>query len=127
MDGPAERRERRAGLLGLLPFGANPKNFVLTASAATSVVEAGTHSVDLALAVLVFVLLGSCTVLSAVVVHLTGGRRAEVFLDSVRQFMVANSTVIMVIPSSATDSPQSADTRSLGRTPCAQGKRPSRH
>ncbi|MFI0960733.1 GAP family protein [Streptomyces sp. NPDC021080] len=87
----------RALLLGALLSGANPKNLVLTASAATSIAEAGAHDVGLIAAVTVFVLIASCTVLGAVAVHLAGGRRAASFLDSVRRFMVANSTVITVI------------------------------
>lgn len=87
----------RALLLGALLSGTNPKNLVLTASAATSIVEAGAHSVDLIVAVTVFVLVGSCTVLGAVIIHLFGGQRAASFLDSVRQFMITNSTVITAI------------------------------
>lgn len=84
-------------LLGLVLAGANPKHFVLTASAATSIVEAGVHGAQLAVAVAVFVLLGSCVVVGLTIVHLVGGRRAASFLDVVRQFMVANSATIMVI------------------------------
>ncbi|MFD3925523.1 GAP family protein [Streptomyces sp. NPDC058614] len=56
-------------LLGTLLSGANPKNLVLTASATTSIVEAGAHNGDLIVAVVVFVLIGSCTVLGAVNIH----------------------------------------------------------
>ncbi|MFG2870726.1 GAP family protein [Streptomyces sp. NPDC048338] len=87
----------RALLLGALLSGANPKNLMLTASATASIVETGVHDVGLAAAVAVFVLIASCTVVGAVGVHLVGGQRAASFLDSVRQFMVANSTVITVI------------------------------
>ncbi|MFB6561913.1 GAP family protein [Streptomyces sp. NPDC056400] len=87
----------RALLLGLLLSGANPKNLVLTASAATSIVEAGAHHGDLVVAATVFVLIGSCTVLGAVVIHLLGGQRAASFLDSVRQFIITNSAVITAI------------------------------
>jgi threonine/homoserine/homoserine lactone efflux protein len=87
----------RALVLGLLLSGANPKHFVLTASAATSMVEAGVHGADLAVAVGVFVLLGSCTVAGAVIAHIVGGRRAASFLDAVRRYMVANSTAITVL------------------------------
>ncbi|MGW0970764.1 GAP family protein [Streptomyces sp. NPDC002516] len=87
----------RALLLGVLLSGANPKNLVLTASAATSIVEAGAHDVDLVAAVAVYVLIASCTVLGAVGLHLAGGRRAASFLDGTREFMVTNSTVITVI------------------------------
>ncbi|MFE6756714.1 GAP family protein [Streptomyces sp. NPDC057684] len=84
----------RALVLGALLSGANPKNLVLTASAATSIVETGAHDGDLTVAVTVFVLVGSCTVLGAVLIHLLGGQRAASFLDSVRQFMITNSAVI---------------------------------
>ncbi|WP_460105395.1 GAP family protein [Streptomyces sp. YKOK-J1] len=87
----------RALLLGALLSGANPKNLVLTASAATAAVEAGAHGSDLVLAVALFVLLGSCTVLGAVAAHLLGGRRAASFLDDVRKFMIANSVVITAV------------------------------
>lgn len=87
----------RALLLGVLLSGANPKNIVLTASAATAMVEAGAHGADLVVAVAVFVLVGSCTVLGAVMVHVVGGTGAASFLDAVRQFMVANNTVIVVL------------------------------
>ncbi|MGW1246196.1 GAP family protein [Streptomyces sp. NPDC002535] len=87
----------RALLLGALLSGANPKNLVLTASATASIVEAGAHDVDLAVAVVLFVLIASCTVLGAVGLRLAGGQRSVTLLDSVRQFMVTNSTVITVI------------------------------
>ncbi|MYV70364.1 GAP family protein [Streptomyces sp. SID2131] len=87
----------RALLLGVLLSGANPKNLVLTASAAASIIEAGAHGADLVVAVVAFVLIGSCTVLGSVVAHLLGGRRAVSFLDGVKRFMIANSTVITVI------------------------------
>ncbi|MGW2825742.1 GAP family protein [Streptomyces sp. NPDC001443] len=87
----------RALLLGALLSGANPKNLVLTASAATSIVEAGAHDIGLAVAVALFVLIASCTVLGAVGIHFAGGQRATAFLEGVRQFMVTNSTVITVI------------------------------
>jgi threonine/homoserine/homoserine lactone efflux protein len=87
----------KALVLGALLSGANPKNLVLAASAATSMVEAGTHGTDLIVAVAVFVLVGSFTVVGAVVVRLVGGRWGESLLDSVRTFMVANSTVITVL------------------------------
>ncbi|MEU0634058.1 GAP family protein [Streptomyces sp. NPDC005989] len=87
----------RALLLGLLLSGANPKNLVLTASAAASIAEAGAHDADLVAAITVFVLIASCTVLGSVAIHFIGGQRAASFLDSLRRFMVTNSNVITVI------------------------------
>jgi threonine/homoserine/homoserine lactone efflux protein len=87
----------KAFVLGVLLSGINPKNFVLTASAATSMAETGIDGTDLLVAVLVFVLIASCTVLGAVVVHFVGGQWGASLLDAVRQFMVANSTPITVV------------------------------
>ena len=87
----------RAVALGALLSGANPKNFVLAAAAATSMVEAGVQGADLVVAGVLFVLVGSCTVVGAVAVRLVGGRWGESLLESVREFMVANSAVITVL------------------------------
>jgi threonine/homoserine/homoserine lactone efflux protein len=87
----------RALMLGALLSGANPKNVVLTAAAATTMVEAGVEGAQLAVSGIVFVFLGSVVVIGAVVGHLAGGPRAASMLDTVRQFMVTNSAVIMVI------------------------------
>lgn len=87
----------RALGLGALLGGANPKNFVLTAAAASSMVEAGAHGTDLVVAVVVFVVLASSTVLGAVVVRRAGGPRGASSLEAVRGFMVANATVVTVV------------------------------
>lgn len=87
----------RALTLGLVLSAANPKNIALTASASTSIVEAGAHDAALAVALVAFVLLGSCIVLGAVVAHFTGGPRAAASLEDVRRFMIANSAVIVMI------------------------------
>ena len=86
----------KALVLGALLSGANPKNFVLAAAAATSMVEAGVHGTGLIVAVVVFVLVGSFTVVGAVSVRFVGGQRGASLLDGVREFMVANSAVITV-------------------------------
>jgi threonine/homoserine/homoserine lactone efflux protein len=86
----------KAFVLGGVLAGANPKNFVLAAAAAVSVVEAGEHGAELVAAVVAFVLVGSCTVAGAVVIRVVGGRWGVSLLDDVRTFMVANSAVITV-------------------------------
>lgn len=87
----------RAFAIGALISGVNPKTAILTAAAATSIVESGVHGAELIVALLAFVLLGSCTVVGAVLIHFLGGERAAVFLESVREFMVANNAIIMAI------------------------------
>ncbi len=87
----------RSLVLGSALGGANPKNIVLAAAAATSMVEAGTEGTDLVIALVVFVLVGSVTVIGAVVARLAGGQRGISLLEEVRGFMVANSVVITVV------------------------------
>ena len=86
----------RALMFGLVLSGANPKNFVLTASASAAMVETGVHGPDLVIATVAFVLVGSCTVIGAVMVKLFGGEWGVGLLDGVRGFMVAHSTAITV-------------------------------
>lgn len=83
--------------LGGLLAGANPKNFVLAASATAAMIETGAHGTDLAIAAGAFILLCSSTVIGAVVLHAVGGRQAAAFLEAVREYMVAHSATIMVI------------------------------
>jgi threonine/homoserine/homoserine lactone efflux protein len=87
----------KAVVLGLALSGANPKNFVLAAAAATTMVEVGLHGTDLAVAVVVFVLVGSLTVVGAVVLSFVGGTRGAALLDDVRVFMIDNSTAITIV------------------------------
>lgn len=87
----------RSLLLGLGLGGANPKNLVLSAAATTSIIESGVHGTQLLVAIAVFVLLGSITVLGAVVAHLFGGRRGAAALAGVDEFMAANSTAVTVV------------------------------
>jgi threonine/homoserine/homoserine lactone efflux protein len=83
--------------LGLAVSAANPKNLMLTAAAAATIAQAGLSTADEALAIAVFVALGSVTVVGAVIVHQVGGRRAEAPLAAVRRFMAANNATIMMV------------------------------
>jgi threonine/homoserine/homoserine lactone efflux protein len=87
----------RAALLGAALSGANPKNLALTLAAAASIAEAGLDEADEAVAVGVFVALGSVTVAGAVVAYLLAPKRAARPLDAIRRFMSANNAVIMMV------------------------------
>jgi threonine/homoserine/homoserine lactone efflux protein len=97
MAGIAEVSAPRALRLGVLLGGLNPKNLALLMSATTSIAALGLHGTDAAVAVGWFVLLGSSTVIGAVVVRAVGGEDAAEPLDAVKRFMIANNTVIMMI------------------------------
>ena len=66
----------KAAVLGAALSGANPKNLALTLAAAASIAEAGLDRADEAIAVAVFVALGSVTVAGAVLVYLVDAKRA---------------------------------------------------
>ncbi len=87
----------RALGLGLALSGANPKNLALTLAASASIAQAGLDGPDTAIAVAVFVALGSVTVVGAVVFHLVGGARAARPLGAIKQFMADNNATIMMV------------------------------
>jgi threonine/homoserine/homoserine lactone efflux protein len=83
--------------MGLLLSAANPKNLALTAAAAAAVAQSGMDAVGETEAIIVFVVLGSVTVVGLVVLFLVGGERAAGVLDSVKSFMVAHNDAIMFV------------------------------
>ena len=87
----------RAFTLCVVLSGANPKVIILALAASSAMVEAGAHGADLAIAIAVFVLVGSCTVIGAVLASVFGGQRGAAFLESVRQFMVTHNAVISMV------------------------------
>jgi threonine/homoserine/homoserine lactone efflux protein len=66
----------RALVLGALLSGANPKNLALTLAAAASIAGAGLDVAQTAIAIVVFVALGSVTVAGAVLFYLVDAKRA---------------------------------------------------
>ncbi len=87
----------RALVLGLALSGANPKNLALTAAAAASISHAGLDRGDTAIAIAVFVVLGSLTVVGAVVASLVAPGRVERPLAGIKQFMLDNNAGIMMV------------------------------
>jgi threonine/homoserine/homoserine lactone efflux protein len=87
----------RAFVLGAALAGANPKNLALTLAASASIAEAGLDGADTAIAIAVFVILGSLTVVGAVVFHLVAPKASAPPLASVRRFMSDNNATIMMV------------------------------
>jgi threonine/homoserine/homoserine lactone efflux protein len=87
----------RALVLGAALSGANPKNLALTLAAAASIAEAGLEPADTAIAVAVFVALGSITVAGSVLFYLVDADRAARPLATVKQFMSDNNAVILMV------------------------------
>ena len=87
----------RAAVLGAALSGANPKNLALTLAAAASIAEAGLDQADEAIAIAVFVAIGSVTVAGAVLFYLVDAKRAARPLDAIKRFMSDNNAVIMMV------------------------------
>ena len=87
----------RAAAFGPLLSGADPKNLALTLAASASIAEAGLDRADTAIALAVFVALGSATVAGSVLFYLASPRAAERPLSVVKQFMAENNATIMTV------------------------------
>lgn len=97
MDSISSVTAGRAAALGTGLSGANPKNLALTLAASASISEAGLDRADTALAIAVYVALGSITVAGSVLLYLLSPKRAARPLAAIGQFMAENSAVIMMI------------------------------
>ena len=82
--------------LGILLSGVNPKNLALTLAAAASIAQAGLSGGESAIAVAVFVIIGSLTVAGPVLYYLLVPSSAGL-LGEIKQFMSAHNAVIMFV------------------------------
>jgi threonine/homoserine/homoserine lactone efflux protein len=83
--------------LGIVLSAVNPKNLALTAAAAASIAQAGVSAGDEVIAVAVFVVLASVTVVGSVVAYLVAPSRVGGPLESLKAFMATHSAVIMMV------------------------------
>jgi threonine/homoserine/homoserine lactone efflux protein len=86
----------KSGGLGVVLSAANPKNLALTFAAAASIAQAGLSGGESAVAVLVFVLIASITVVGPVAFYLVAPSTAERPLTAVNEFMSDHNAVIMM-------------------------------
>ena len=82
--------------LGVLLSGVNPKNLALTFAAAASIAQASLSGGESAVAVAVFVIIGSLTVAGPVLYYLLAPSSAGL-LGEIKQFMSAHNAVIMFV------------------------------
>jgi threonine/homoserine/homoserine lactone efflux protein len=92
-----ELQPGRAFALGAGLSAVNPKNLALTLAAAATISQSGLSTADSAVALLVFVLIASVTVVGAVVFFLVAEDKATKPLADVKQFMVQHNAVIMIV------------------------------
>jgi threonine/homoserine/homoserine lactone efflux protein len=87
----------RALVLGVGLSAVNPKNLALTLAASASIAQAGLSAGDDAIAVAIFVVLGSVTVAGSVLFSLIARQTADRSLASIKDFMVQHNAVIMLV------------------------------
>jgi threonine/homoserine/homoserine lactone efflux protein len=90
-------RAPKALAIGVLLSGLNPKNLVLTAAAAAGIAQTGIDGGEQAIALAVFVLLGTLGVGVPVALYLAMGERSRELLSRVRSWMAANNAVITAV------------------------------
>ena len=83
--------------LGVLLSAVNPKNLALTAAGAAAIAQAGLSGGQSAVAVAVFVVIASLTVVGPVLFFVVAGDKAEQPLASMKAFMTAHNAVIMMV------------------------------
>ena len=83
--------------LGAALSGANPKNLALTLAAAASIAQAGLDGGDSAVAIGIFVVIGSLTVAGPVLFYVLAKGRATKPLAEIKDFMAAHNAVIMMV------------------------------
>jgi threonine/homoserine/homoserine lactone efflux protein len=83
--------------MGVLLSGVNPKNLLLTVGAAAAIAQTGVPAGEQAVALGVFVLLGTLGVAAPVGVYFALGERSRALLDDLRSWMAANNAAIMAV------------------------------
>jgi threonine/homoserine/homoserine lactone efflux protein len=75
----------------------NPKNLLLTVGAGAAIAQTGAGAGDQAVALAVFVLIGTLGPGLPVAIYFLAGRRAGHVLDELKTWMAANNTAIMAV------------------------------
>jgi hypothetical protein len=83
--------------VGALLSGLNPKNLALTVAAATVIAQTEISGGQQAVALAVFILLGSLTILAPVAIYFLMGAKAKEILDGLKGFMGAHNAAIMTV------------------------------
>lgn len=87
----------KAAGMGVLLSAANPKNLVLTAGAAAAIAETGIAAGDEAVALAVFVVIGTIGVIAPIVISLTMGARANALLEELHSWLARENATIMAV------------------------------
>jgi hypothetical protein len=97
MKGIDDLAPAKALVLGAALCALNPKNLILVIGAATGVAQLGLETSDALVALVVFVLVASLSVLAPVAYFFTGGEKAKRSLDELKAWLGANNAAVMSV------------------------------
>jgi threonine/homoserine/homoserine lactone efflux protein len=83
--------------MGALLSGVNPKNLLLTIAAAAAIAETGIDAGQEAIALAVFIVIGTLGVAVPLIVFLVLGERSHKLLDDLKSWMSAHNAAIMAV------------------------------
>ena len=81
--------------MGALLSGVNPKNLLLTVAAATTIAQTGVSGGQQAIALAVFIIIGSLGVGAPIAIYFTLGERSRHVLDELKAWLIAHNAAIM--------------------------------
>jgi threonine/homoserine/homoserine lactone efflux protein len=87
----------KALAMGVLLSAVNPKNLILTLGAASAIAQTGIESSEQAVALAVFVVIGTLGPGLPVAIYFVLGARAEQVLDELKQWMAGHNAAIMAV------------------------------
>ncbi len=87
----------RAAALGVALSALNPKNLLFVVAAATAIAQTGASAAGQAVAVAVFVLVGTIGVATPVVIYFAMGERSKGPLDELKRWMSHNNATIIAV------------------------------
>ena len=83
--------------LGALLGAANPKNLALSIGAAAGLAQLGLSTADAVVSLVVFVAVGSLTIVGPVLYHLIGGERSRAELDDLKEWLEQHNDAVMAV------------------------------
>jgi threonine/homoserine/homoserine lactone efflux protein len=90
-------RAPKAAAMGALLSGVNPKNLLLTVGAAAAIAQTGIDAGEQAVALAVFILVGTLGPGVPVAIYFALGKRAKRLLDELKGWMGAHNAAIMAV------------------------------
>ncbi|GAB3389921.1 GAP family protein [Humibacter soli] len=87
----------RGFVLGLVLSAVNPKNLLLAVAAGLAIGSASVVAWQQVIAIIIFVLIASCTIVVPVVAYLLASKAMRGPLDNLRRWLAANNATIMAV------------------------------